>query len=111
MPGSLIQRIVQFVAALIRIGLSWVFYSSLAESRTLAVSPYPFARSPLRMSALRQCLLTQDQGTKVRRLVFTARRGAAKASSPPGRVAIAQFVREHFGIEVTVEELVDPALG
>jgi len=56
-------------------------------------------------------LLAQDRGTKVRKLVFIARPGAAKVSSSPGRGAIAQFVREHFGIEVYVEELVDPTLA
>jgi hypothetical protein len=55
-----------------------------------------------------KCLLAQDRGAKVRKLVFIARPGAAKVSSSPGRGAIAQFVREHYGIEVCVEELIDP---
>lgn len=55
-----------------------------------------------------KCLLAQDKGTKIRKLVFIAKPGAAKIGSAPGRGAIAQFVREHFGIEVSVEELVNP---
>ena len=58
-----------------------------------------------------KCLLAQDRGATVRKLVFIARPGAAKVSSSPGRGAIAQFVREHYGIEVCVEELVDPTLA
>lgn len=58
-----------------------------------------------------KCLLAQDQGTKVRKLVFIAKPGAVKASGSPGRGTIAQFVQKHFGIEVCVEELVDPTLA
>jgi hypothetical protein len=58
-----------------------------------------------------KCLLAQDCGTKVSKLVFIARPGAAKVGSSTGRGAIAQFVRKHYGIEVSIEELVDPTLA
>jgi hypothetical protein len=58
-----------------------------------------------------KCLIAQDRGCKVTRLVLIGKPGAAKANSYPGRGAIAQFVRMRFGIEISVEELVNPALA
>jgi hypothetical protein len=58
-----------------------------------------------------KCLIAQSRGCKVTKLVFIGKPGAAKAHSYPGRGAIAQFVKEKFGIEISVEELVDPALA
>lgn len=58
-----------------------------------------------------KCLIAQSRGCKVRKLVFIGKPGAAKAHSYPGRGAIAQFVKEKYGIEISVEELVNPALA
>jgi len=57
-----------------------------------------------------KCLLAQEKGATIRKLVFLAKPGAAKVQNQPGRLAIARFVRSHFDIQITVEELVDPAL-
>ena len=58
-----------------------------------------------------KCLIAQNRGCKVRKLVFIGKPGAAKAHSYPGRGAIAQFVQVRFGIQISVEELVNPALA
>jgi hypothetical protein len=50
-----------------------------------------------------KCLLAQEKGAAIHKLVFLAKPGAAKA--------IAQFVLSHFGLQITVEELVDPTLA
>ncbi len=47
----------------------------------------------------------------IHKLVFIAKPGAAKVQNQPGRLAIARFVLSRFGIEIIVEELVDPALA
>jgi hypothetical protein len=58
-----------------------------------------------------KCLLAQEKGTTIHKLVFLAKPGAAKAQNQPGRAAIARFVRTRFNIQIIVEELVDPALA
>jgi hypothetical protein len=58
-----------------------------------------------------KCLLAQDRGCHIRKLMFIAKPGAAKVHSSPGRGAIAQFVAKRFGIEIALEELVDPAVA
>lgn len=58
-----------------------------------------------------KCLLAQEKGATIHRLVFIAKPGAAKVQNQPGRLAIAQFVLNHFNIQIIVEELVDPALA
>jgi hypothetical protein len=58
-----------------------------------------------------KCLLAQEKGATIRKLVFLAKPGAAKVQNQPGRLAIAQFVRSRFNIQIIVEELVDPALA
>ena len=58
-----------------------------------------------------KCLLAQEKGATIRKLVFLAKPGAAKVQNQPGRSAIAQFVLSHFDLQITVEELVDPALA
>lgn len=58
-----------------------------------------------------KCLLAKDNGCKIRHLIFIAKPGAARILSAPGRTAIAQFVLKTFGLEISVEELVDPALA
>jgi hypothetical protein len=58
-----------------------------------------------------KCLLAQQCGATVRKLVFIAKPGAARVHKQPGRMAIAQFVERHFGLDVAVEELVDPAVA
>lgn len=55
-----------------------------------------------------KCLLAKDKGSKIRKLVFIAKPGATKTLGAPGRVAVAQFVLKHFGIEISLEELVNP---
>ena len=57
-----------------------------------------------------KCLVAQDRGCKIRRLMFIAKPGAAKVHSSPGREAIAQFVMKHLAMEITLDELVNPAL-
>jgi hypothetical protein len=57
-----------------------------------------------------KCLLAQDRGCKIRRLMFIAKPGAAKIHSSPGRGAIAKFATQRFGVEITLDELVNPAL-
>jgi hypothetical protein len=42
--------------------------------------------------------------------MFIAKPGAAKVHSSPGREAIAQFVMKHLAMEITLDELVNPAL-
>ena len=58
-----------------------------------------------------KCLLAQDAGCRIRKLVLIAKPGATKAHSSPGRTAIAQFVAKRFGLEILLEELVNPALA
>ncbi len=58
-----------------------------------------------------KCLLAQEKGATIHKLVFLAKPGAAKVQNQPGRSAIAQFVLSHFGLQITVEELVDPTLA
>ena len=58
-----------------------------------------------------KCLLAQEKGAAIRKLVFLAKPGAAKVQNQPGRLAIAQFVLIRFNIQIIVEELVDPALA
>ncbi|SRR6266513_384104 len=58
-----------------------------------------------------KCLLAQEKGATIRKLLFIAKPGAAKVQNQPGRLAIARFVRSHFDIQIIVEELVDPALA
>src|SRR6266404_831746 len=55
-----------------------------------------------------KCLLAQEKGATIHKLVFIAKPGAAKVHNQPGRLAIAQFVLSRFDIQITVEELVDP---
>lgn len=58
-----------------------------------------------------KCLLAQERGATIRNLVFVAKTGAAKVQNQAGRTAIAQFVFRRFNLQITVEELVDPALA
>jgi len=58
-----------------------------------------------------KCLLAQEKGATIHKLVFLAKPGAAKVQNQPGRLAISRFVLSHFNIQITVEELVDPALA
>jgi hypothetical protein len=58
-----------------------------------------------------KCLLAQECGEKVRKLVFIAKPGAAKVQGQAGRSAVADFVQRRFNIEIVVEELVDPRLA
>jgi len=58
-----------------------------------------------------KCLLAQEKGATIHKLMFIAKPGAAKVQNQPGRVAIARFVFNRFDLQITVEELVDPALA
>jgi hypothetical protein len=58
-----------------------------------------------------KCLLAQERGAAIHKLVFIAKPGAAKVQNQPGRLAIARFVLSRFNLQITVEELVDPALA
>jgi hypothetical protein len=58
-----------------------------------------------------KCLLAQEKGAVIHNLVFIAKPGAARVQKQPGRMAIAQFVLNRFGLQITVEELVDPAVA
>ena len=58
-----------------------------------------------------KCLLAQEAGATIHKLVFIAKPGAAKVQNQPGRMAIARFVLAHFELQITVEELVDPELA
>jgi hypothetical protein len=58
-----------------------------------------------------KCLLAKDGGKKISKLVFIAKPGSAKVHNQPGRRAIADFVRQKYGIEVSLEELVNPFLA
>lgn len=58
-----------------------------------------------------KCLLAQERGATIRHLVFIAKPGASRVQEQAGRAAIAQFVLQKFGLQIKVEELVDPALA
>lgn len=58
-----------------------------------------------------KCLLAQEKGATIHKLVFLAKPGAARVHNQPGRSAIARFVLSRFDIQIIVEELVDPALA
>jgi hypothetical protein len=58
-----------------------------------------------------KCLLAQERGAAIHKLVFVAKPGATKVQNQPGRTAIARFVFNRFDLQITVEELVDPALA
>jgi hypothetical protein len=58
-----------------------------------------------------KCLLAQEKGTTIHKLVFLAKPGAARVHNQPGRSAIARFVLSRFDIQIIVEELVDPELA
>jgi len=55
-----------------------------------------------------KCILAKDRGARIAKLVFIAKPGSAKVHNQPGRRAIAQFVQRQFGIEISLEELVNP---
>ena len=52
-----------------------------------------------------KCILAQEQGASIRRLVMISKPGASARQAYPGRSAVAGFVRRKFGLEVTVREL------
>jgi hypothetical protein len=56
-----------------------------------------------------KCFLAKDRGTKISKLLFIAKPGSAKVHNQPGRRAIAEFVQRQYGIEILLEELVNPA--
>lgn len=56
-----------------------------------------------------KCLLAQREGTKVNRLVFIGKPGALARQGAPGPKAIAGLVRDNYGIEIQIEELVAPS--
>lgn len=58
-----------------------------------------------------KCLLAKDRGTKIAKLLFIAKPGSAKVHNQPGRRAIAEFVQRQYGIEILLEELVNPAFA
>jgi hypothetical protein len=58
-----------------------------------------------------KCLLAQEKGATIHKLVFLAKPGAARVHNQPGRSAIARFVLSRFDIQIIVEELVDPELA
>ncbi len=58
-----------------------------------------------------KCLLAQEKGATIHKLVFLAKPGAARVHNQPGTSAIARFVLSRFDIQIIVEELVDPALA
>lgn len=53
-----------------------------------------------------KCLLAQKEGTKISRLVFICKPGGLARQRFPGPKAIIDFVREHYGIDIQIEELV-----
>jgi len=58
-----------------------------------------------------KCILAKDRGAKITKLVFIAKPGSAKVHNQPGRRAIARFVQRHYGIEIFLEELVNPVFA
>jgi hypothetical protein len=52
-----------------------------------------------------KCLLAKDGGLPVKQLVFIAKPGALKKLGAPGPMAIAQFVRREYQIEIVIWEL------
>jgi hypothetical protein len=55
-----------------------------------------------------KCLLGQESGIPIDRVLFIAKPGASSRQSAPGPKAIADFVRRKFGLSVEVLELVPP---
>ncbi len=58
-----------------------------------------------------KCILAKDRGAKITKLVFIAKPGSANVHNQPGRRAIARFVQRHYGIEIFLEELVNPVFA
>ena len=52
-----------------------------------------------------KCILAQEHGTAIRRLLMISKPGALARQAYPGRSAVARFVHEKFGLEVIVREL------
>jgi hypothetical protein len=53
-----------------------------------------------------KCLLAQESGYPVKRLLFIGKPGAIKRQTTPGARAIADFVARGFGLQVDIEELI-----
>ncbi len=53
-----------------------------------------------------KCLLGQESGVPIDRLLFITKPGANSRQSAPGPKAIAEFVRQKFGLNVEIQELV-----
>jgi hypothetical protein len=56
-------------------------------------------------------ILAKDRGAKIIKLVFIAKPGSTKVHNQPGRRAIAQSVQRQYGIEIVLEELVNPVFA
>src|SRR5260370_5192206 len=58
-----------------------------------------------------KCLLAQERGATIHKLVFLAKPGAARVHNQPGTSAIARFVLRRCDLQIIVEKLGDPALA
>ena len=52
-----------------------------------------------------KCLLALEEGLSIKRLLFVSKPGASKRQNSPGQLAISDFVRRKFGLEVEVREI------
>lgn len=52
-----------------------------------------------------KAIIAQDQGQRVRRLVFISRAGAMRKCAQPGRYAVQEWARARHGLSVEIQEL------